>query len=311
MKILLVGNPNVGKSAIFSRLTGTYIVTSNYPGSTVEYTKGYLNLGREQAEVIDAPGTYTLDATNKAEEVAVELLKDSDVVINVVDATNLERNLNLTVQLLEKQVPMVMALNMWDETRHKGIKIDIKALESELGVPVVYTCGLTGEGIKELVERLPKARPVKNHSLSDIKKWERIGRIIENVQELTHHHHTLLQWLEELSIRPVTGIPISLLVIYCAFWVIRFVGEGLMGHIFEPFFENVWLPLLMKLSPMLGEGSVPHRVIIGNLIDGTVDFSMSFGLLSTGLFMPIAMVLPYIFSFYLKSIYDENDRKCQ
>ena len=129
MKILLIGNPNVGKSAIFSRLTGTYIVTSNHPGSTVEYTKGYLKLGQEQVEVIDAPGTYTLDPTNKAEEVAVELLKDSDIVINVIDATNLERNLNLTIQLLEKQIPTIIALNMSDDARHRGVNIDDSSSE--------------------------------------------------------------------------------------------------------------------------------------------------------------------------------------
>ena len=80
MKILLMGNPNVGKSAIFSRLTGTRIIASNYPGTTVEFTRGYLNLGKEQVEVIDVPGTYTLEATSKAEEVAVEMLKEGDII---------------------------------------------------------------------------------------------------------------------------------------------------------------------------------------------------------------------------------------
>ena len=146
MRILLVGNPNVGKSALFSRLTGTRIIASNYPGTTVGFTKGYLNLGEERAELIDVPGNYTLEPSSKAEEVAVEMLKNGDLVINVVDATNLERNLNLTLQLLERQTPVIVALNMWDDTKHRGINVDVAKLEELLGVPVVPTVGVTGQG---------------------------------------------------------------------------------------------------------------------------------------------------------------------
>ena len=125
-KILLIGNPNVGKSAIFSRLTGARIVVSNYPGTTVEFTQGQIKIGEERASVIDVPGIYTMDPSSKAEEVAVRMLEEGDLVINVVNATNLERNLYLTLQLLEKNVPVVIALNMWDETKHQGIDIDLK-----------------------------------------------------------------------------------------------------------------------------------------------------------------------------------------
>lgn len=297
-KILLMGNPNVGKSAIFSRLAGARVIISNYPGTTVEFTQGYMKIGKEGPMVIDVPGSYSLEPTSKAEEVAVQMLKDGDLVINIVDATNLERNLYLTLELLEKGIPVVVALNMWDETKHQGIDIDVERLEKELGIPVVPTCGLTGQGIKELVERLSEAKVLKVHPLSDKKKWESIGKIIEDVQRLSHHHHTFLQRLEELSIKPLTGVPIAAGVIYCAFRVIRFLGEGLIEYVFEPLFENLWLPLMMKLSLILGEGNFLHNVFIGNFIDGQIDFGQSFGLLTTGLFVPIAMVLPYIFSFY-------------
>jgi len=128
MKILLVGNPNVGKSVIFSRLTGVHVITSNYPGSTVNYTKGFMKLGEEQVEVIDVPGTYTLEPTCEAEQVALRMLDSGDMVINVVNATNLERNLYLTLQLLERKIPLVVALNLWDDTRHLGINIDLEKL---------------------------------------------------------------------------------------------------------------------------------------------------------------------------------------
>ncbi|MFZ2603323.1 MAG: FeoB small GTPase domain-containing protein [Candidatus Omnitrophota bacterium] len=182
-KILLMGNPNVGKSVIFSRLTGAKVIISNYPGTTVEFTQGYMKIGQERATVIDVPGTYTLEPTCKAEEVAVQI------------------------------IPMIVALYMWDDTKHRGIHIDARKLEESLGVPVVPTCGLTGEGIKELVERLPEAGALKLQNTSDSEKWERIGKIISEVQKLTHRRHTLLERLEDLSIKPLSGLPIALVVL--------------------------------------------------------------------------------------------------
>ncbi|MCK5287746.1 MAG: 50S ribosome-binding GTPase, partial [Candidatus Omnitrophica bacterium] len=95
-KVLLLGNPNVGKSAVFSRLTGIHVVAANYPGTTVEFTQGVMKINNEEAFLIDVPGTYGLEANCKAEEIALNMLKDGDLVINVIDATNLERNLHFT-----------------------------------------------------------------------------------------------------------------------------------------------------------------------------------------------------------------------
>ena len=300
-RILLVGNPNVGKSALFSRLTGIRVTVSNYPGTTVGFTKGYLKLGEEQAELIDVPGNYTLEPTSKAEEVAVEMLKGGDLVINVVDATNLERNLNLTLQLLEKQTPVIVALNMWDDTRHRGINVDVAKLEELLGVSVVPTVGVTGQGIRELVRRLPEAKVPENartYSNSD-ERWVRVGDIVSQVQSLSHRHHRWYENLEDASSHRVGGIVIALLVLFATFWFVRFVGEGIIGYVAEPLFEGLWTPLLMKLSLALGAGGFWHNVLIGNLIGGEIDYFQSFGLLSTGFYIPLAAVLPYILSFYL------------
>ncbi|MDI6690223.1 MAG: ferrous iron transporter B [Actinomycetota bacterium] len=296
MKILLMGNPNVGKSVIFSRLTGTDVIASNYPGTTVEFTKGTMKLNGERAEVIDVPGTYTLEPISKAEEVAVEMLHEGDVVIQVVDATNLERNLYLTLQLIEKKVPLIIALNLWDEAKHIGIRINVKELEKLLKVPVVPTVAVTGEGIKELVSRLPHAR-ISAYRSTDHEKWADIGKMIAQVQSVTHRHHTLMEKLGDLSIKPATGIPLSILVMYLAFQIIRFIGEGLIGYVFEPLFE-LYTPLVMKISQLLGPGFL-HNILIGTLIKGEIDYAQSMGVLTTGLFVPFAMVLPYVFSFYL------------
>ena len=298
-KILLIGNPNVGKSAVFSRLTGAKVIISNYPGTTVEFTQGYTKLNSSGSTIIDVPGTYSLNHTSKAEEVAVNMLSEGDVVINVLDATNLERNLYLTLELLERDIPMVVALNVWDETKHKGIEIDVKKLEKILGVPVVTTCGLSGEGIKELAEHVLKAKVKKIGPLKDSERWKRIGEIIEEVQKLHHRHHTFLENLEDISIRPITGIPFAVIVIFFAFWIIRFIGESIIGFIAEPFFNHMWTPLMMKVSAFLGSGGLLHNALIGNLVDGQIDYALSFGILTTGLFVPFAMVLPYIISFYL------------
>jgi ferrous iron transport protein B len=301
MQILLVGNPNVGKSALFSRLTGTHIIASNYPGTTVGFTRGYLKLGEERAELIDVPGNYTLEPTSKAEEVAVEMLKEGDLVINVVDATNLERNLNLTLQLLERQTPVIVALNMWDDTKHRGINIDAAKLEELLGVPVVPTVGVTGQGVKELVKRLPEAKVSKNartYSNSD-ERWARVGDIVSQVQSLSHRHHRWYEHLEDASSHRIGGVVIALLVLFATFWFVRFVGEGIIGYVAEPIFDGLWTPVLAKLSVALGAGGLWHNVLIGNLIGGEIDPSQSFGLLSTGLYIPLVAVLPYIIAFYL------------
>ncbi|MFA4991027.1 MAG: ferrous iron transporter B [Candidatus Omnitrophota bacterium] len=298
-KILLIGNPNVGKSAIFSRLTGAKVIISNYPGTTVEFTQGKMKMGEESVMIIDAPGTYTLEPTCKAEDVACRMLGEGGLVINVIDATNLERNLYLTLQLLEKGIPVIVALNMWDDAKHRGINIDVKKLEENLTAPVVPVCGLTGEGIKDLVLRMPEMKPSKPFVSTDGQKWGKIGKIVEETQKLTHRHRTLLEILEDLSIKPFSGLLIAAGVMYCTFWAVRFLGENLIRHMFEPLFGGLWSPLMLRLSAFLGEGSFFHHILIGNLAGGGIDFSQSFGLLTTGFFVPIAMVFPYILSFYL------------
>jgi len=299
MKILLMGNPNVGKSVLFSRLTGVRVIVSNYPGTTVSYTRGETKMGEDTAEVIDVPGTYTLEPTSEAEEVASEMLHTGDVVVNVVNATNLERNLYLTLQLLEKDVPVVVALNMWDDTKHEGININLDKLRELLGVPVIPTVAVTGEGIKALVENIPRATSPHLPLRRRDQRWAAVGRIIDQVQHVTHRHHTWWERLADASVKPLSGGIIALAVLAVSFIVVRFIGESLIGYVFDPLFNNLWAPVLMKLSAILQGGGFLHDIVIGKLIGGQVDFVQSFGLLSGGLYIPFAMVLPYVVSFYL------------
>jgi ferrous iron transport protein B len=299
MKILLMGNPNVGKSVIFSRLTGVHVIASNYPGTTISYTQGFMKLGEETDEVIDVPGTYTLEPTSEAEEIALQLLNTGDIVINVVNAVNLERNLYLTLQLLERGIPVVVALNLWDDTKHRGIHIDLDKLRELLGVPVIPTVAVTGQGIKELVENIPKAASPDIPVRSRDERWAIIGSIIDQVQHITHRHHTWLERLEDASVTPLTGGIIALAVLASAFLVVRFIGESLIGYVLDPLFNNLWAPVVLKLSNLMGGSGFLHDIVVGKLANGEVNFVESFGLLSSGLYVPLAMVLPYIISFYL------------
>jgi len=293
-----MGNPNIGKSVVFSRLTGAEVITSNYPGTTVDFSRGKARLLGSQVEVIDAPGTYSLQPTNRAEEVAVEVLRWADLIINVVDATNLERNLFLTLELLESKKPMILVLNMWDEAERSGIEIDVKELETHLSVPVVATIALTGEGIKDLVSRLNEAlTPRESKMLTEEEKWIEIGHITRDVQKVTHKHPGVLNRFSEATIKPLTGTPIALIVIFATFWMVRLIGEGLIAHLFEPLFE-LYRPLAMVISAKLGSGML-HDLLIGKLINGEIDFVQSMGVLTTGIYVPLGMVLPYIVGFYL------------
>ncbi len=298
-KVLLMGNPNVGKSVIFSRLTGVHVIASNYPGTTIGYTKGFMQLEGERVEVIDVPGTYTLEPTSEAEEIALKMLDTGDLVINVVDATNLERNLYLTFQLLERKIPMIVALNMWDDTEHCGIKIDLDKLRAILGVPIVPTVAVSGQGIKELVESIPDAISPDTPSRNQDERWITVGNIIEQVQHIGHRHHTWLERLGDASVRPLTGGIIALFVLAVAFLVIRITGESLINYALDPLFENLWAPVILKLSDLLNNSVFFHDILIGKLINGEIHFVESLGLFTTGLYVPFAMVLPYIVSFYL------------
>ena len=159
--LLLVGNPNVGKSALFSRLTGKYVTVSNYPGTTVDVTRGRFRRGAVDSEVIDTPGIYSLLPHSEDEIVTRDLLLEYPEarVVLVLDAKNLQRGLVLSQQLSELGVPYCVALNMMDEALGQRFRIDIPALSSALGVPVVPTVATTGKGMKELEAAMAEAVP--------------------------------------------------------------------------------------------------------------------------------------------------------
>ena len=159
--LAIVGSPNVGKSVLFNALTGAYATVSNYPGTTVEVMRGQARLGGRQWEVLDTPGMYSLLPTTEEERVSQAILMQQrpQVVLHVVDAKNLERMLSLTLQLLEAGLPLILVLNLMDEAERRGIKVNLKRLQQEIGIPVVATVSTTGRGLKELREAIASYQP--------------------------------------------------------------------------------------------------------------------------------------------------------
>jgi len=301
--IFLIGNPNVGKSVVFSRLTGVKVIAANYPGTTVEIAKGFLSIGEERLEVLDLPGTYSLEPSSEAERVAVSILtkypKDEIAIINILDATNLERNLYLTLQLLEEGYPLIVCLNMCDDIQHRGISIDIEKLERLLGVPVVPTCAVTGYGIKILINKIKEAKPTQKNKLTHQGRWQEIGSIIEQVQHLSHRHHTFREALEDASVRPFTGLIMAIGIVFFSLKLVRYLAESAINKLLDPLFFNLYQPILDNLSRILGRSGFLHHLLIGELINGKIDFRQSLGLLTTAPYVEFAMVLPYVISFYI------------
>lgn len=161
LSIALAGNPNSGKTTLFNVLTGSSQHVGNWPGKTVEKRFGRLSTRGVQFEVVDLPGTYSLAAVSPEESVARDYLLDGapDVVILVVDAANPERNLYLTVQVLELGIRCVVALNMADTAAARGLRIDRTVLEERLGVPVIPTVARRREGVDELIEAVLAVAP--------------------------------------------------------------------------------------------------------------------------------------------------------
>lgn len=154
MIFALAGNQNCGKTTLFNALTGSNQHVGNFPGVTVDRKEGEIK-GQKGVSVVDLPGIYSLRAYTQEEIVTRDyvLNEKPDGIINIVDATNIERNLYLTLQLLSLRVPTVVALNMMDEVRENGGSVDVKKMSEELGVPVIPVSAAKGEGVSELIDK--------------------------------------------------------------------------------------------------------------------------------------------------------------
>ncbi|MDR0513441.1 MAG: ferrous iron transporter B [Treponema sp.] len=261
-KILLMGNPNVGKSVFFTELTGVRALSSNFAGTTVSYMEGTFKSGKKEYTVIDVPGTYSMTPTSEAEAVAVRFMESgAKAVICVLDASNLERNLHLALELLKYNIPTIYALNLMDVAKRNGITINEKLLGQDLGAPVVPTVAVKKQGILELEKQLKTlldaaeqpsqdghngACPSKcRHKEDDT--WASAREIARRVSGKSDTKPGFIDKLGESMMKPFPGLPIAFLALALLVGVVVFGGRGfraplimLTDGLIIPFFRNLF-----------------------------------------------------------------------
>jgi ferrous iron transport protein B len=294
LRIALVGQPNVGKSVVFGRLTGRYVTVSNYPGTTVAVTRGRAPIGAEVCDIIDTPGVNSLDgAISEDEAITREVVAgdQSEVIVQVADARNVRRALMLTSQLSVFGKPMVLALNMVDEAFARGISIDAAALAAELRIPVVELVAVEGRGLPELREALTSAaRPcVPAHPLaSDRAVWAH--ELTERVRCVSTLSLAYVQEaLARATRRPLTGLPILAVVLYALYLFVGVFGAQTLVKLFE--------------DGLFGRGINPAAIwLVDRFIPVPLlrDFLVGqYGLITMGVTYAIAIVLPVVATFFL------------
>jgi len=248
--IALIGNPNSGKTTLFNNLTGAHQKVGNWSGVTVEKKSGPIELVGEKGELVDLPGIYSLEQEYQGldEKIARTFLEEErvDLIINILDTSNLQRNLVLTEQLIELNIPMVVVLNMQDVAEKQGIIVDAEELESRLGIPVVSTIASLKKGMNHLkLHLLQQVDPqhqqlMKNKKahLEDQAASEKILHRYEQVNKLTkgvvenHHQVPVTEKIDRWVLNRFLGIPIFLLSMYILFTVAINAGA-----IFIDFFD--------------------------------------------------------------------------
>lgn len=311
-KIILVGNPNVGKSVIFGAITGVYAEVSNYPGTTVSVTKAKM----DYAEIIDTPGAYSLGNFSDDERVTKEIITEADVIVNVVSATSLERDLFLTAQLIDLGIPLVLVVNQADEAHSRGIDIDFKKLSEALEIMVFPTVATKKQGTAEVIEFLKngaynsskKVSPLieKMFKEREVSKNERIQEILQlecahlNSKECEELHNErisfvnsaikksvtfnapkkrILSGLEHFFFHPVTGFITTVFVLYLLFEI---VGVWISGNVVDYIYgglENNFCPSLRNFVETNIKNGLVTEIIAGEFGIFTMALSIIFGVL--------------------------------
>jgi ferrous iron transport protein B len=277
--VLLVGNPNVGKSVLFRNLTNHYVTVSNFPGTTVEIIRARAPSVGDGTEVVDTPGINDLAARSEDARVTLELLTrhETATVVQVADAKNLRRALLLTLQLAELGRPIVLVLNMLDELHERGGQIDIEKLSYILGVPVVGSVAIRNQGTAELIRALDDARPPQVPHLGlpeTISEYERNRARLARVNEILAEtysiarpdHASLRVRLGFWAMHPVGGLAFLSVVLLAVFWFVGLFGAGTLVDALEVgVFEQRVSPLAVRAADALmpfphahETGSVPY-----------------------------------------------------
>ncbi|MCL2248717.1 MAG: ferrous iron transporter B [Oscillospiraceae bacterium] len=304
-RILLIGNPNVGKSVFFTELTGIHAISSNYVGTTVTYMQGHLPIGDKEYTLIDVPGTYSLSPSSDAEAVAVKFIEDgAKAIICVLDASNLERNLALALELRKCKIPVIYTLNLSDIAERRGIEINHKLLAQELGAPVVPTVAVKKSGINELIETLQnmtdegvtdscgKCESCSKDSPMEQKQiWETAKQINRRVSKKITKEPGFLDKLGESMTKPFPGIFIAILVMAILIGVVVGGGRGLRALFLLRLFSSDG-GIVVEFFRNLFASFIPEGVFL-NILTG------EFGIFVISFEWILALIFPYVLMFYV------------
>lgn len=280
-KIALIGNPNCGKTTLFNLLTGANQKVGNWPGVTVEKKFGYFDLDEESIELVDLPGIYSLeqDYSGIDEKIAQDYLEQSDIglIINIIDATNLERSLVLTQQLMERGVPMLLVMNMLDVAQQQGISVSASKLADKLQLPVIEMIASQKRGIDELRSELAtqfkntqtavsKKQEASENSTTEekiLQRYHQSRQLTNGVVEVSPTHHSLSERIDSVVINKWLGIPFFLLMIYMIFTI-----AVNLGAVFIDFFDILFAAVLVDGTTWLLREMSAHEVIVTLLAQG-------------------------------------------
>jgi len=268
IKVAFVGNPNCGKTTLFNSYTGANLKTANWPGVTVEAMCGKAKLDKKTFALTDLPGTYSLSSYSEDEKVTEDyLIRNNDVIINVVDASNLERNLYLTIKLISLQKPMVLAMNMMDIVKRRGISIDISRLEKLLGIKVIPVSAKKRTGLSELLKATEFAE--KPHPEILIKKnSEDIYCIIEKIMEDVYvpgKSYDVTRYFDSVLTHNIWGLPIFFLIMAVVFFLTFTIGDYI-----KLFFEN-WLESFEYATTEFLLLKDIHPMLVSLVVDGIIS----------------------------------------
>ncbi|MEG0004504.1 MAG: ferrous iron transport protein B [Clostridium sp.] len=327
-KIVLAGNPNVGKSVFFNELTGIYVDVSNFSGTTVDISHGKYN----RDVVIDTPGVYGISSFNDEERVAKDVILGADIIINVVDALHIERDLFLTRQIIDAGKKVIVALNMMDDVERNGITLDIDKLEKLLGVPVIPTVAVKGKGINELKEKIYSAKvgeinlsiesiireykdivenksetlmigeddeetlykyqipsPNTRDEIYSIRRTE-VDSIVNEIILKDSKGNNIREKIGYYMLNPLTGIPIIMAILYLMYKVIgQFVAGDVVDYLIGNIFEPIYEPFVRGVvTTFASDTGFIYRLLAGEYGVLTLTITYVFGLL-----------LPLVAAFYL------------
>ena len=326
-RLVLAGNPNVGKSVFFNELTGKYVDVSNFPGTTVDISRGTY----ENYIVEDTPGIYGVSSFNDEEIVARDVIINGDIVLNVVDAVHLQRDLFLTQQLIDMGKKVIVAVNLIDEAQKNGIIIDGSKLSELMGVPVFLTSALKGTGINDVKKNIAKAKKgikteglqkkIEEYARGDISEAEtllileddeivagrnhckitgqrdeiyrnrrqRVDYIIENVVSDTNKGTSFSTKLGRLMLRPLTGLPILAIILVAMFWFIGvFIAQWVVDFTEGTVMDGWYKSFILNVFSF-----IPTDNFFGSLLFG------EFGLLTMTPTYIFGLLLPLTVGFYL------------